>query len=93
MRAFLDRAPAEVTRATLAEGYVGLYLIELQIPAIVNAATQPTMGREVLKRMLVVILQLTPACPAVPADFVAVKTVLEVRKEPRGVAARPPACN
>jgi uncharacterized protein (TIGR03437 family) len=37
VRAFLDRAPAEVTRATLAEGYVGLYLIELQIPAIVNA--------------------------------------------------------
>ena len=37
VKAFLDRAPAEVTRATLAEGYVGLYLIELQIPAIVNA--------------------------------------------------------
>jgi uncharacterized protein (TIGR03437 family) len=37
VRAFLDRTPAEVTRATLAEGYVGLYLVELQIPAIVNA--------------------------------------------------------
>jgi uncharacterized protein (TIGR03437 family) len=37
VRAFVDRQPVEVTRATLAEGYVGLYLIELQIPAIVNA--------------------------------------------------------
>jgi uncharacterized protein (TIGR03437 family) len=37
VQAFVDRAPVEVTRATLAEGYVGLYLIELQIPAIVNA--------------------------------------------------------
>jgi uncharacterized protein (TIGR03437 family) len=37
MKAFVDRAPVTVTRATLAEGYVGLYLIELQIPSIVNA--------------------------------------------------------
>jgi len=37
VRAFLDRAPVAVTRATLAPGYVGLYLIELQLPAIVNA--------------------------------------------------------
>jgi uncharacterized protein (TIGR03437 family) len=37
MKAFVDRAPVAVTRATLAEGYVGLYLIELQIPSIVNA--------------------------------------------------------
>ncbi len=37
VRAYLDRAPVEVTRATLAGGYVGLYLIELQLPAIVNA--------------------------------------------------------
>ncbi|MCL4401609.1 MAG: hypothetical protein M1436_02945 [Acidobacteria bacterium] len=35
--AFLDRAPVEVTRAVLAPGYVGFYLIELQLPAIVNA--------------------------------------------------------
>jgi uncharacterized protein (TIGR03437 family) len=37
VRAFLDRTPVEVTRATLAPGYVGLYLIELQLPALVNA--------------------------------------------------------
>lgn len=37
VRAFVDRAPVEVTRATLAPGYVGFYLIELQLPAIVNA--------------------------------------------------------
>jgi uncharacterized protein (TIGR03437 family) len=37
MQAFLDRAPVMVTRATLAPGYVGLYLIELQLPALVNA--------------------------------------------------------
>jgi uncharacterized protein (TIGR03437 family) len=37
IRAYLDRAPVQVTRATLAPGYVGLYLIELQLPALVNA--------------------------------------------------------
>ena len=37
VRAYLDRTPVEVTRATLAPGYVGLYLIELQLPALVNA--------------------------------------------------------
>jgi uncharacterized protein (TIGR03437 family) len=37
VQAFLDGAPVEVTRATLAPGYVGLYLIELQLPVLVNA--------------------------------------------------------
>jgi uncharacterized protein (TIGR03437 family) len=37
VQAFLDRTPVEVTRATLAPGYVGFYLIELQLPALVNA--------------------------------------------------------
>jgi uncharacterized protein (TIGR03437 family) len=36
-QAFLDRAPLEVTRAVLAPGYIGLYLVEVQIPALVNA--------------------------------------------------------
>jgi uncharacterized protein (TIGR03437 family) len=36
IRAWLDRFPVEVLRATLAPGYTGLYLVELQIPAIVN---------------------------------------------------------
>jgi uncharacterized protein (TIGR03437 family) len=34
--AFLDGSPVQVTRATLAPGYVGYYLVELQIPSIVN---------------------------------------------------------
>ncbi len=35
--AYLDRAPVDVLSATLAPGYVGLYLVELRLPAIVNA--------------------------------------------------------
>jgi uncharacterized protein (TIGR03437 family) len=34
--AFLDGTPVPVTSATLAPGYVGYYLVELQIPSIVN---------------------------------------------------------
>jgi uncharacterized protein (TIGR03437 family) len=34
--AYLDGTPVPVTRATLAPGYVGYYLVELQIPSIVN---------------------------------------------------------
>jgi len=34
--AFLDGRQIEVTRAVLAPGYVGYYLVELQIPSIVN---------------------------------------------------------
>src|SRR5262249_54935827 len=37
VQAFLDRIPVEVTRATLAPGYIGFYLIEVQLPAAVNA--------------------------------------------------------
>lgn len=37
VRVFLDRAPVEVTRAVLAPGYVGFYLIEVQLPRLVNA--------------------------------------------------------
>ncbi len=36
VRVYLDRVPLEVTRATLAPGYVGFYLVEVQLPAIVN---------------------------------------------------------
>lgn len=35
--AFLDRAPVEVLSATLAPGFVGLYLVEIRLPALVNA--------------------------------------------------------
>ena len=34
--AYLDGMPLEVARATLAPGYVGYYVIELRMPAIVN---------------------------------------------------------
>ncbi len=37
IQVFLDRAPLEVTRAILAPGYVGLYLVEVQVPALVNS--------------------------------------------------------
>ena len=35
--AYIDRVPVPVTRAVLAPGYVGFYLVELQLPALVNA--------------------------------------------------------
>jgi uncharacterized protein (TIGR03437 family) len=34
--AWLDRVPVDVTRAVLAPGYVGTYLVEIEIPTIVN---------------------------------------------------------
>jgi uncharacterized protein (TIGR03437 family) len=36
VRAYLDREPVQVTRAVLAPGFVGFYLIELELPKIVN---------------------------------------------------------
>jgi uncharacterized protein (TIGR03437 family) len=37
VKAYLDRVPVAVTHAALAPGYVGFYLIEVQLPDIVNA--------------------------------------------------------
>lgn len=37
VQASLDGAPLQVTRATLAPGHIGFYLIELQLPQIINA--------------------------------------------------------
>ena len=37
VHAYLDRAPVEVTQASLAPGYIGFYLIEIQLPHLVNA--------------------------------------------------------
>ncbi|HUS06448.1 MAG TPA: hypothetical protein VMZ52_09140 [Bryobacteraceae bacterium] len=37
VRLYLDREPLPVTRATLAPGYIGLYLLEVQLPSIVNS--------------------------------------------------------
>jgi uncharacterized protein (TIGR03437 family) len=37
IRAYLDGSPLEVSRATLAPGYIGFYLIEVQLPAVTNA--------------------------------------------------------
>jgi uncharacterized protein (TIGR03437 family) len=37
VQATLDGAPLQVTRATLAPGYIGFYLVELQLPSVTNA--------------------------------------------------------
>jgi uncharacterized protein (TIGR03437 family) len=37
LRASLDTVPLEVTRATLAPGYIGYYLVELQLPELLDA--------------------------------------------------------
>jgi len=37
VHAYLDGSPVEVTHASLAPGYVGFYLIEIQVPRIANA--------------------------------------------------------
>jgi uncharacterized protein (TIGR03437 family) len=39
VHALLDSAPVEVTRATLAPGYVGFYLVEIRLPRVVNAGS------------------------------------------------------
>lgn len=39
VEARLDGNPVEVTKATLAPGYVGLYLVEVQLPGLVNAGS------------------------------------------------------
>ncbi len=39
VRATLDGAPVEVTQASLAPGYVGFYLVEIQLPRIANAGS------------------------------------------------------
>ncbi len=36
VKVYLDRSPVEVTRAVLAPGHIGFYLIELEIPKIVS---------------------------------------------------------
>ncbi len=37
VKVYLDRMPVEVTRAVLAPGYIGFYLVEFEVPEIVNA--------------------------------------------------------
>jgi uncharacterized protein (TIGR03437 family) len=39
VKAFLDGAPVQVTRATLAGGYVGFYIVEVQLPLVTNLGT------------------------------------------------------
>jgi uncharacterized protein (TIGR03437 family) len=36
IRAYLNREPLEVVKATLAPGYIGFYLVEVQLPKVVN---------------------------------------------------------
>ncbi len=38
--AMLNGLPVQVTRATLAPGYVGLYLVEIQLPALMDSGTE-----------------------------------------------------
>jgi uncharacterized protein (TIGR03437 family) len=37
VKAYLDHLPVQVTRAALAPGYIGFYLIEVELPVLVNA--------------------------------------------------------
>lgn len=37
VRVYIDSSPVEVTRASLAPGYVGFYLVEIRLPTIVNS--------------------------------------------------------
>jgi uncharacterized protein (TIGR03437 family) len=37
VQVFLGGRPIDVTRATLAPGYIGLYLIEMELPSILDA--------------------------------------------------------
>lgn len=39
VKVYLDGAPLQVTRATLAPNYIGFYLIEAQLPSIANLGT------------------------------------------------------
>ena len=39
VKVYLDSMPLQVTRATLAPGYIGFYLIEAQLPSIANLGT------------------------------------------------------
>ena len=36
VHAYVDRSPVEVTRAGLAPGYIGFYLVEISVPKIAN---------------------------------------------------------
>jgi uncharacterized protein (TIGR03437 family) len=37
VHAWLDREPVEVSQATLASGYTGMYVVEVRVPSVVNA--------------------------------------------------------
>ncbi len=37
VKVYLDRVPLRVTRSTLAPGYIGFYLVEAELPAVVDA--------------------------------------------------------
>lgn len=45
VHAYLDGSPVEVTRATLAPGYVGFYLIEIQVPHIADTGPAELYSR------------------------------------------------
>ena len=39
VQGYLNGAPVEVTKATLAPGYIGMYLVEIRIPALLDAGS------------------------------------------------------
>ena len=39
MKALLNGTPVQVTRSTLAAGYVGFYMVEVQLPEVTNLGT------------------------------------------------------
>jgi uncharacterized protein (TIGR03437 family) len=39
VRAYLNGTPLEVTRATLAPGYIGWYLVEIRLPSVVDTGS------------------------------------------------------
>lgn len=39
VQAYIDGSPVEITQASLAPGYVGFYLIEIQLPRIINVGS------------------------------------------------------
>lgn len=58
VRVLLDRSPVEVTRATLAPGFAGFYLVEVQIPDVVNVGPAELIIESNSQRSTAVSIQL-----------------------------------
>ena len=64
VHAYLDGMPLEVTQATLAPGYVGFYLIEIQLPQVVNTGSRGVgaRGGGTAKQSGAAVRQRNPSC-------------------------------